>query len=274
MNPRVGKTLCLLVGATLVASLTSYAQGRGQFRGGGRQRFPAATLATADSFDGGFQFCRLAYSGRAWATDYPDADYNFSTRLSELTKKAVSRTPAGEVRPLIVRPSDPALFNCPFVMLWQAESLWFSDEEAARMREYLLKGGFVWADDSWGTLAWENFEQEMAKVLPETQYRFADLRLPHPMYRTFFELPRVPQVPAINYWLGSGGDTSEEGADSAEVHVRGISDAEGRLMVLATHNTDISDGWEREGMDARYFRQFSVDSYAVGINVMLYTMTH
>jgi hypothetical protein len=263
--------LPFVIVAALLGAATAYAQ---RF-GGGRQRFvPTAALATSDSFDGSWNFCRLAYRGRSWATDYPDADYNFSTRLSELTKTTVSKTPGGEVRPLIVRPTDDALFQCPFVMLWQAESLFFSEEDAVRLRDYLLKGGFIWSDDSWGTYAWENFEMEMRKVLPEAKYRFADLTPSHLMYRTFFDLPKVPQVPAINYWFGSGGDTSEQGADSAVVHVRGISDEHGRLMVLATHNTDISDGWEREGVDPRYFRQFSVDSYAVGINVMLYLMSH
>jgi hypothetical protein len=255
--------------AAVLAAATAYGQGR-QF--GGRQRFTAPAAATSDSFDGSWQFCRLAYSGRGWATDYPDADYNFSTRLSELTKTTVSRTPGGEVRPLIVRPMDDALFQCPFVMLWQAESLWFSDEDAVRLRAYLLKGGFLWSDDSWGTRAWQNFEQEMTKVLPPP-HRFVDLPNTHPMYRTFFELPKVPQIPGIGFWFGGRG-TSERGADSAEVHVRGIADEHGRLMVLATHNTVVADGWEREGVDPRYFRQFSVDSYAVGINVMLYTMTH
>ena len=264
---------CVVVVAVLTAAM-AYGQGRERF-GGGRQRFmPPAALATTESFDGAWHFCRLAYSGGSWGTDYPDADFNFSTRLSELTKINVSRTAGGEVRPLIVRPTDDALFQCPFVMLWQADSLWFSDEDAARMRAYLLKGGFIWADDSWGEFAWQNFEHEMAKVLPPAQYRFVDLVPPHPVFRTYFELAKVPQVPAINYWLRSGGDTSERGADSAEVHVRGIADERGRLMVLATHNTDIADGWEREGVDARYFRHFSVDSYAVGINVMIYTMTH
>ena len=258
--------------AAVLGAMTAYGQQFRQF--GGRQRFAYPPAATDDSFDGAFHFCRLAYRGRAWSTDYPDADYNFSTRLSELTKTVVGRTPSGEVRPLIVRPTDDALFQCPFVMLWQAESLFLNEEDAVRLREYLLKGGFIWSDDSWGTFAWDNFEGEMAKVLPEPQYRFVDLPPTHPMYRTFFELPKVPQIPAINYWLGTGGDTSERGADSAEVHVRGIVDARGRVMVLSTHNTDIADGWEREGVDARYFRQFSVDSYAVGINVMLYTMTH
>lgn len=267
------RTTCVLAAAVL-AAVTAYGQyGQGWRQFGGRQRFAMPGIASDDSFDGSFHFCRLAYQGRAAMTDYPDADYNFSTRLSELTKTVVGRTPGGEVQPLIVRPTDDVLFKCPFVMLWQAESLWFSDEDAVRMRQYLLKGGFLWSDDSWGTFAWQNFESEMAKVLPPP-YRFIDLTPPHPIYRTFFELPRVPQIPAINYWLGTGGDTSEQGADSAEVHVRGMADTHGRLMVLSTHNTDIADGWEREGVDPRYFRQFSVDSYAVGINVMLYTMTH
>jgi len=257
--------------AAVLAAVTAYGQLR-QF-GEGRQRFPTPAVATSDSFDGAWHFCRLAYRGRAWATDYPDADYNFSTRLSELTKITVSRT-AGEVRPLIVRPTDDTLFQCPFVMLWQAESLWLSDEDVARLRQYLLKGGFIWSDDSWGTFAWQNFEQEMSKVLPGPQYRFADLLPTHPLFHTLFDLPKVPQIPGISYWWRSGGDTSEQGADSAEVHVRGISDEYGRLMVLSTHNTDIADGWEREGVDPVYFRQFSIDSYAVGINVMVYTMTH
>jgi hypothetical protein len=262
---------CAVAAAILVAA-TGYAQFR-QF-GGGRQRFAPVAVATNDSFDGAFHFCRLYYQGRAWLTDYPDADYNFSTRLSELTKTVVSRTAAGEVRPLIVRPTDEAIFQCPFVMLWQAESLYLSDEDAAQLRKYLLKGGFIWSDDSWGSFAWDNFAAEMRKVLPEANYRFADLPPTHPIYRTFFDLPKVPQIPGISYWWGTGGGTSEQGADSAEVHVRGVSDEHGRLMVLSTHNTDIADGWEREGVDPRYFRMFSVDSYAVGINVMMYTMSH
>ena len=89
-----------------------------------------------------------------------------------------------------------------------------------------------------------------------------------------FPLKKVPQIPGISYWWGSGGDTSEQGADSAVVHVRGVSDDHGRLMVLSTHNTDIADGWEREGVDARYFQMFSVEAYAVGVNVLLYAMSH
>ena len=242
----------------------------GQF---GRER-SRPRLVTAGDFDGSWQFCRLAYQGRGWGTDYPDADYNFSTRLSELTKSAVSKDPGGEPRPLIIRPADDALFRCGFVMLWQAESLYFSAEEAARMREYLLKGGFIWSDDSWGLYAWDNFAQEMAKVLPPSEFPFIDIPLDHGIFRALFHVQKVPQIPGISFWFGTGGLTSERGAESANVNVRGVFDSHGRLMVLSTHNTDIADGWEREGVSPEYFRRFSVDSYAVGINVAVYTALH
>jgi hypothetical protein len=231
-------------------------------------------LAKLDDFDGSWQFCRLAYQGRGWATDYPDADYNFSTRLGELTKTAITRQSNGDPHPVIIRPTDDTLFRCGFVILWQAESLWFTEEDAARLRTYLLKGGFLWSDDSWGTYAWNNFADQMAKVLPPSQYRFVDIPRDHTLFHTLFDVPKVPQIPGISFWFGSGGRTSEQGADSAEVHVRGIFDAHGRLMVLSTHNTDIADGWEREGVSAEYFHRFSVDSYAVGINVAMYGVTN
>jgi len=87
-----------------------------------------------------------------------------------------------------------------------------------------------------------------------------------------FDLQGVPQIPGIGTFLA--GRTSERGADSAEVHVRAIADRQGRVMVFMTHNTDVSDSWEREGEDPNYFRQFSVDGYRVAINVVLYAMTH
>ena len=267
---RTNRNSALMLLAVVLATATVDGQ-RGFGRGG---RYLSPTLATSESFDGTWHFCRLAYRGRAWATDYPDADYNFSTRVSELTKTTVGRSDNGEPAPLIVRPTDDVLFKCPFVMLWQAESLYFTEADAARMRLYLLKGGFLWSDDSWGTFAWQNFEREIAKVLPEPEYKFFDLTPGHPLFNTRFTLKRVPQIPGINYWWRSGGDTSEQGADSAEVHVRGVADRHGRLMVLSTHNTDIADGWEREGADPRFFQMFSVDAYAVGINALLYAMTH
>ena len=241
----------------------------------------AAQLATEESFDGNFQYCRVVYrtnprgDGGSWSTDYPDADANLSIRLGELTKTRVGRLASGAPNHLIVRITDDELFQCPFTMMQEVGSFSLNAEEAARLREYLVKGGFLWVDDFWGSYAWDIWEGEIAKALPPAEYPIVDLPKDHPIFRTQYTLrDRVPQVPSINYWLGSGGDTSERGPDSAEVHARAIFDRSGRMLVFITHNTDVSDSWEREGEDPRYFYTFSVDGYAVAVNVILHAMTH
>jgi hypothetical protein len=148
------------------------------------------------------------------------------------------------------------------------------EAEAARLREYLLKGGMLWTDDSWGTYQWERWVGELRKVLPASEYPIFDLPLDHALFRTQFEVTEIPQIPNIGFFLRSGGGTSEQGADSAVPHVRAIADSTGRLMVLMTHNTDIQDSWEREGEDPSYFYAFSPRGYALGINAILYALTH
>lgn len=263
----------LIAAAAATAEMTAQ-----QFRRGGRLRYSVRT-PDEKSFDGAFNFCRVWQQsnrygdGGGWLVDYPRADVNLSIRLSELTRTRISRDPAGEPNHLVVRLTDDELFKCPFVMMTEVGSVYFDDAEAARLREYLLKGGFLWADDFWGTYAWEAWEQEFRKVLPAAEYPIVDLPLSHPMFRTMFEIKKVAQIPSINHWYGTGG-TSERGADSAEPHARAITDRKGRLIVLITHNTDFGDSWEREGDDPQYFYTFSVDGYAFGINVLLYAMTH
>jgi hypothetical protein len=132
----------------------------------------------------------------------------------------------------------------------------------------------VWVDDFWGTYAWADWVREIGRVLPPEEYPIQDLTPSHPIYRTQFEIKEFPQIPSIQAWRGNPHETSERGADSAEPHFRAIFDKHGNIMVLMTHNTDISDAWEREGEDPRYFYQFSPRGYAVGINAILYAMTH
>jgi uncharacterized protein DUF4159 len=263
----------------VLLAVSAAAQDMWQWRRGFRRAPPR--FATADTFDGAFNFCRVMYDsvraepgGQGWWTDYPDADTNFSIRLSELTKTRVSRQPDGEPNYIVVRLTDEALFQCPFVIIEDAGTASFTDLEASKLREYLLKGGFMWVDDFWGSLAWDQWRTEIGRVLPPYDYPIADITPEHPVFRTMFELKKIPQIPSIAHWRRSGGGTSERGPDSDTVNLRGISDQHGRLMVLMTHNTDIADAWEREGEDARFFYQFSPDGYAVGINVMMYAMTH
>jgi Domain of unknown function (DUF4159) len=271
-----------LVVAFLLAGSLAEAQ-RG-FRGGGRGGWgehgvPPKFAKDAD-FDGTFHFCRLMYTqvrpqerGMGWGTDYPDAEINFSIRLGELTKTRVGQD-GDEPNHLVVRPTDPALFECPFVMASDPGSAGFSDADAAGLREYLLKGGFLWADDFWGDDAFEDFANEIGKVLPRGQYPIKDIPPEHPIYRVLFPLAKIPQVPSIQFWRQSGGETSEIGQYSAVAHMAAIVDGHDRIMVLMTHNTDIGDSWEREGDDPQFFFNFSPNGYAVGLNSVLYAMSH
>jgi len=273
MNRRVigvALAVCLVTAGVVVA----------QQRWGRMYRAPPR-FPTADSFDGAFNFCRGMFTsirgeagGQGWWTDYPDADINFSIRLSELTKTRVSRARGDEPNHLVVRLMDDELFQCPYLHMEDVGTLSFSDDEVVRMREYLLKGGFLWVDDFWGSHAWEQWTSEIRRVLPPDQYPIHDIGKDHPFWRAMFQIEALPQIPSINHWRRTGGETSERGWDSAEPNIRGISDRHGRLMVLMTHNTDISDAWEREGEDPRYFYLFSPNGYAVGINVLIYAMTH
>jgi len=269
--------------AALVVALGSVAAAQfgGGFRGFNRFREYPVRFPTEDSFGHGFNFCRGIYTqtfreagGQGWATDYPDADLNFSIRLSELTRTRVSVDGAGTPEFLTVRLTDPELFQCPYLHMEDVGTVTFSDVEVLALREYLLKGGFLWVDDFWGSEAWSWWSSQIARVLPPDEYPIHDLTFAHPIYRTQFEIDEFPQIPSIQSWRDRPSETSERGYDSETPHFRAISDGRGNVMVVMTHNTDISDAWEREGEDPRYFYLFSPKGYAVGVNVMMYAMTH
>jgi hypothetical protein len=263
----------------MLAAVTHAQRGYGRsFREGSfPPQFPPEDFA-----DGRVTICKLMYTqvrreqfGIGWLTDYPYAAVNLMIRSSELTKLNVSQDASRNPYPWVVRATDAALFECPMIVASDVGTMGISDVEAARLREYLLKGGFLWVDDFWGTAAWEQWVSQIRKVLDGPEYPIVDVPPTHPIFRTFAPVGRVPQVTNIQFWRGSGGtETSERGADSVDVHTRAISDAHGRIMVLMTHNTDLGDSWEREGEDPAYFYQFSPPGYSVGINVVLYMLTH
>jgi hypothetical protein len=262
--------------ASVAAAQQIWVGGGSGFEGGAPPKLPHPS-----DFDGSFIYCRMAYtsgrrlpSGRGWSTDYPGADINFSIRLAELTRVPVkfdtNRQPDYVVIPL----TDPLLFRCPMLFMTHYGEARFSPEEARRLREYLLKGGFLWADDAWGTFAWNAWTDQIARVLPPGEFPMIDLPNTHGILRTLYEVREIPQIPSINFWYRSRGGTSELGRDSETVHFKGIHDSRGHLMVLTTHNTDISDAWEREGENSEYFDLFSPRGYALGVDVALYAMTH
>jgi Domain of unknown function (DUF4159) len=259
-----------IVAALVVATSATLAQQI--WVGGGRGMGPR--WPKASDFDGGFMYCRAFYRG-GWSTDYPGADHNFSVRLAELTRVRVKFDERRDPQHVVVQLTDPLLFRCPILFMTNAGSGEFTPEEVHSLREFFLKGGFLWVDDSWGSLQWRRWVYQISQILPPAEFPIFDVPTTHPMMRVLYNVKAIPQVPNINFWSGTGGETSERGYDSAEVYVKGIQDARGRLMVLVTHNTDISDTWEREGEEPRgYFDRFSPTGYAIGVNVVLYAMTH
>jgi hypothetical protein len=246
--------------------------------GGGEFTSSRPRFAKASDFDGSFLYCRGYFGGRfgrgGWSTDYPGADNNFSIRLAELTRVTVKFDVNRQPHHVVVRLDDPVLFRCPMLFMENVETLRFSESEVIGLRTYLQKGGFLWVDDFWGSAAWANWESEIARVLPPGEYPIFDIPLSHPVMHSVYDVTEFLQVPAISFWYRSGGGVSERGADSAQVHYRGIQDARERLMVMATHNTDVADTWEREGENAEYFNLFSPRGYAIGVNTVVYALTH
>jgi Domain of unknown function (DUF4159) len=250
--------------------------------GDGWYRRPARFAAAEDLEQGAFTFCRLHYTsirneelGHGWNTDYPNSDINFMVRLSQLTRTSVNLDHHGEPVHVVVRATDDLLFHCPFVFMSDVGTVGFDSLEADRLRDYLLAGGFLYVDDFWGNAAWEHWSGEIGKVLPPDDYPIVDIPPDHELFKGLYRIEEVPQIPSIQHWYWSGGTTSERGWESAQPHCRGIFDRDGRLMVVMTHNTDIADGWEREGEDEEFFELFSVTkAYPMGINIVLYAMTH
>jgi hypothetical protein len=230
-----------------------------------------------------FTFVRIQYDsgGRSswrggwdkWAVDYPDADLNFSFRLQQLTSMQVD--PAGKV----LRLTDPTLFDYPFIYMVEPGDLRFSEDEVQALRRYLLSGGFLMVDDFWGEREYANFYLEIKRVLPDREPR--ELPLEHPIFNCVFKLDEKPQIPNVRLgtesrWPGhpNYGITWER-EDARTPQYQGISDDQGRIMVLICHNTDLGDGWEREGDNEIYFREFSEKwAYPLGINIVFYAMTH
>lgn len=208
------------------------------------------------------------YGRGKWATDYPDSDLNFSYRLQQLTSMEVD--PDGVVLEL----TDPKLFDYPFIYIVEPGDLVFSEEEVEALRRYLLNGGFLMVDDFWGEDEWYNFYYEMKRVFPNREP--IKLELDHPIFHAVFDLKERPQIPSIGHALnGRYYGITWERADAREVHYKAIYDDKGRIMAVICHNTDLGDGWEREGENEWYFHEFSEKkAYPMGINIVFYAMTH
>jgi hypothetical protein len=184
-----------------------------------------------------------------------------------------------------LRLKNKDLYNYPWIYIVEPGRLLFDEEEVKILRDYLLNGGFLMADDFWGDRQWANFENEMHKVFPERE--FVELEMTHPVFHTVFDI-QVPkqqlQTPNIGDALDSLDPRSpyygvtwemRNNPGAEEMHVRALFDDKGRMMAIATHNCDNGDGWEREGQNDDFFHNFSEKrAFPLGINIIFYAMTH
>jgi hypothetical protein len=251
-----------------------------------------ANWTNAPGFNGdSFVFARVIFKSEAgvsrrgglrwlgWWVDYPDADLNLSYRLQQIT--SIKTDPDGRVLKL----TDPALTDYPLLYMEHAGYMRLSDGEVVLLRNYLLNGGAMLVNDFWGGEEWDGFAREMKRVLPGQTW--TNLTTDHPLFHCVFDL-RVPmnrlQVPTLQFWNPAHDPDDPNspplqgiyrGEGSEEMHVRALLDDQQRISVLAIHNSDISDGWEREEQNEQYFRMFSEKvAYPLAINIVVYLMTH
>lgn len=227
-----------------------------------------------------FTFARLRYQsasyGRSrrgrgkWSTDYPDSDLNFSFRLQQLTSLQVNPNSA------VVDIDREQLRHYPFIYMIEVGDINLEDAEAQALREYMLNGGFIMVDDFWGTREWDNFYRGFKQIWPDRE--FEEIPMEHEIFHMIFPLKVKPQIPHISYKesVVERGITYEfDKPGSEQVHYRAVYDDKRRMVMCICWNTDTGEGWEQEGTDPWYFREFSEKySYPLGINIVFYALTH
>lgn len=225
------------------------------------------TFARVEYSDGDQGYGRRWGRGGGWRTDYPTSDLNFSLRLQQLTSIQVNP------HPTIVRLSDPNLADFPFLYLIEPGAMSLDADEVKGLREYCLKGGFLMVDDFWGDYEYQNLYMELKKVFPDREPR--EVPLEHEIFQCVYPLKEKPQVPSVHIFERGYTYEPRPESDTSRARYLAFEDDAQRIMVFICHNTDLGDGWEREGENREYFAEFAVKkSYPMGINIVTYAMTH
>jgi len=203
------------------------------------------------------------YGGGTWTTDYPEADNNFIVGLREWAGTNLKIAP----RPEQLEIMDDRIFDYPILYAVEPGFMELSTEQAARLREYLMRGGFFFVDDFWGEYEWQNVQEQFHKIVPE--YEIKDLPLSHPIFHSYLDVEEVVQVP--NIYNAQRGVTSEKGG--IVPHYMGIENKNGRMIAFISRNCDMGDAWEWIN-DPSYPVKYGLPAYKVGINVVIYAMSH
>ena len=227
---------------------------------------------------GGYGESWYRYEGRdwqRWETDYPRAEKNLIFRLRQLTSLRVNPDP------IAMRLTDRRLPDYPFIFMSDVGWMQLTDPEKRALKKYLDNGGFLWIDDFWGNAEWQNLAQNTTGLFSD--WRWKPIPNDHLILSVVYKMPACPQVPARIFYAQTRSPIDPPGVHRwpsggydglRNVNFRGLFDQQQRLLAVATHNTDIADGWEREGESKEFFERFSVKSYAMAINILTYAMTH
>ncbi|MYB64006.1 DUF4159 domain-containing protein [Candidatus Poribacteria bacterium] len=228
--------------------------------------FLITPLSIGEDSEYEFTFVRLKYNGSyqyrsLWYIDYPTADENLLFQLRKHTNIHVNP------RPMVVEVGSHELFDYPFTYIAELGRLNLSKAEAENLREYLLRGGFIMTDDFHGTAQWKRFYKQYKKIFPKREPR--DIPMTHPLFQCFYKIDKLMQIPAPDAYRR--GRTYEK--NGRPVRCMGVFDDKGRLMMMINFNTDLGDAWEH-AVDSFYPQKFSNMAFKMGINAIVYTLTH
>ncbi len=242
---------------------------RGRFRGGEEDDMPIPADASEKTE---FAFARLrypSYRGGAgywgvrgsWSTDYPAAERHFVQGVRRLT-----RLHTRSMEELVDLDSDK-LFDWPWIYAVEVGHWDLSDAQCKRLREYLLRGGFLMVDDFHGSIEWEIFMATLSRVFPDRPV--VDIPQGEGILHVLYDVDERVQVPGIVMFYT--GRTYEQ--DGVEPRWRAVMDDKNRIMVAICHNMDLGDSWEHADMP-RYPEKYTSLGYRIGINYIIYSMTH
>jgi hypothetical protein len=200
--------------------------------------------------------------GNNWTIDYPRSDRHLSAAVRRLT-----RIDARSVEQPVAAEDGDDIYNWPWLYGVEVGHWDLTDLQAAKLRDFLLRGGFFMCDDFHGTVEWETFVASMQRVFPDRA--IVDLPNSDPIFHTVYDLDDRYQVPGAQY-LYTGRVAEKDGYDA---RWRGIYDDKGRLMVAICHNMDLGDSWEHAD-EPEYPERFSALGFRIGVNYLTYAMTH
>jgi hypothetical protein len=203
--------------------------------------------------------------GTSWTQDYPRGDRHFAQAIRRLT-----RISARSVEQPVNLDDGDDVYNWPWLCAGEMGDWKLTDAQAAKLREFLLRGGFLMLDDFWGTEEWDRFNESMRRVFPDRP--IVEIDSGDAIFHTIYNLDDRYQI--AGEWALARGTTYRNGEQGGRIaHWQGIYDDRDRVMVAISYNSDIGDSWEWAD-DPRYPEKYSALGIRIGVNYVVYSMTH